>query len=437
MHLVWRLLLPIAVALPHTVPLINIFVCSMPNRTRAWIQRGALFLLGLILAEIWQRETPCENDPLVKLKDGTVVSPCDCFSETYFEAKEKFRQAVNNIKDATLYSFLVYQEGYTMDIAVIKGRKRGTVVHTSGYHGVEGYAGSAIQVAWLQAFNDTRDIPTVILAHALNPYGMATFRRTNEHNVDLNRNGLHNDEWMHVLSRDPNIGNYQDFDEVFFNPRRAPTWFDRYVQIYIRGTVAIAKYGLPTLKRAMVSGQYHYPKGIFYGGNKVEPSLQILWDFLQANVPKKQTVTMVNVHTGLGVSGQDTIMASSSSGISPQELSNAFTNSSIPSLTQAGTAVAAGYDLAKGTAEHFFSRLFSKQSDWIVTQEFGTVPMLFVGTSLIMENMARQYLPESQAIQWTTLTREAFYKRTPKWRKDVLVRGLRVLNQAIDRTLSS
>lgn len=413
----------------------------MSNRSRLWIQRGALFLLGLMLAELWTRETsPCENqDPLVKLKDGTVVSPCKCFSETYSEAREKFRQAVNKIEDATLYSFPVFQEEeYTMEIAIIPGSKRGTVVHTSGYHGVEGYAGSAIQVAWLQTLNDnTREFPTVILVHAVNPYGMATFRRTNEHNVDLNRNGLRKEEWKHVLNRNVNIGNYQDFDETLFNLRRAPTWFDRYIQVYIMGAVAIAKHGLPTLKRAMVSGQYHYQKGIFYGGHELQPSLQILWDFLKTNVPRKQTVTMVNVHTGLGIAGHDTILTASSSGISPQELSQIFTNSSIPSLTQSGTDVAAGYDLAKGTAEDFFAPLFSKKSDWIVTQEFGTIPMLFVGTALILENMARQYLPESQAMEWTTLTRSAFYKRTPKWRKDVLVRGLRVLHQAIDRTANS
>ena len=36
---------------------------------------------------------------------------------------------------------------YTMDIAVLRGSGRGLVIHSSGVHGVEGYAGSAIQIA--------------------------------------------------------------------------------------------------------------------------------------------------------------------------------------------------------------------------------------------------------------------------------------------------
>lgn len=418
----------------------------MPNRTRILIQRGALFLLGLLLAGLFSRETPCSgNESFVAVKDDTRIHPCECFSETYFEARDKFRQAVKAVATNTsvkLYTYSVFQDGgddYTMDIAVIEGSKPGTVIHTSGYHGVEGYAGSAIQVAWLNKLKaiPTQDNPTLILVHVVNPWGMATFRRTNENNVDLNRNGLHQDEWKEVLNRDPNIGNYQDFDLMLFNPRRPPTLWDRYCGIYLIAGRAILQNGISTLKRAMVSGQYHYEKGIFYGGTKLQPSLQILYEFLEAHVPRDKVVTMINVHTGLGPSGQDTIITASNSDIRPQELHTVFTESKIPSLTQAATEVAAGYDLARGTAEHFFSRLFSKESHWIVTQEFGTIRMEFVGIALILENMARQYLPTQQAVQWTKLTRIAFYKRTAKWRKDVLVRGLRVLQQAIERTVAA
>jgi hypothetical protein len=89
-----------------------------------------------------------------------------------------------------------------------------------------------------------------------------------------------------------------------------------------------------------------------------------------------------------------------------------------------------------GTAEDFFSRRFYKQQDWIITQEFGTVSSVSVGISLVLENMARQFLPEEEAIKWTYLLKRAFYKQTSKWRQSILVQGLRVMQQAIDRTAS-
>jgi hypothetical protein len=407
------------------------------NSTRLFIQRGALVLLGLLLAELWTtQEMSCERDAPIQINEqhSFPVSSCDCYSESYTEARNKFRNAVSNHKNATLYTFQVVND-YTMDIAVVSGTLPGTVIHTSGYHGVEGFAGSAIQIAWLLRQRQ-QDIPTVVLVHAVNPFGFATWRRTNENNVDLNRNGLHPNEWPKAHARDFNTGNYKDFDEILLNPRRAPTLWDLYFNIYLVAAVSIFKHGLVTLKRAMVTGQYHYDKGIFYGGRELQPSLQILDNFFKEHVPQNETATMINVHTGLGPSGQDTILTTGNSAISPQELSTVFRGSNIPSLTQSASQVSEGYDLVMGTAEDFFSRRFYKQQDWIITQEFGTVSSVSVGISLVLENMARQFLPEEEAIKWTYLLKRAFYKQTSKWRQSILVRGLRVMQQALDRTAS-
>ena len=62
------------------------------------------------------------------------------------------------------------------------------VIHSSGIHGVEGFAGSAVQLALLDSELQIPPDAALILVHCLNPYGMAWLRRTNERNVDLNRN---------------------------------------------------------------------------------------------------------------------------------------------------------------------------------------------------------------------------------------------------------
>ena len=60
----------------------------------------------------------------------------------------------------------------------------------SGTHGVEGFAGSALQVGLLDEGiqNELSPESAVLMIHAINPYGMAHLRRFNEDNVDLNRN---------------------------------------------------------------------------------------------------------------------------------------------------------------------------------------------------------------------------------------------------------
>ena len=63
----------------------------------------------------------------------------------------------------------------TIDVATSPGPANRVVVISSGIHGVEGFFGSAVQLALLER----RPAPGVrwVLIHALNPYGFAWSRR--------------------------------------------------------------------------------------------------------------------------------------------------------------------------------------------------------------------------------------------------------------------
>ena len=53
----------------------------------------------------------------------------------------------------------------------------------------------------------------------------------------------------------------------------------------------------------------HKPAGIFYGGSELEPSHKLLWGFLHSHFGDVVgTVTWVDVHTGLGASGNDVLL---------------------------------------------------------------------------------------------------------------------------------
>ena len=110
-------------------------------------------------------------------------------------------------------------EPLCIDVAIVGSLNSGKVLlSTSGIHGVEGYPGSAIQLAVMddlckeEPFKDH----AIIFVHIINPYGMAWWRRFNENNVDLNRNFLtRNQEYSGVPE------GYEQIRE-FINPQTPP-----------------------------------------------------------------------------------------------------------------------------------------------------------------------------------------------------------------------
>ena len=117
------------------------------------------------------------------------------FSPDYFAARDRFREAAaragGRVETLPLDAKGPGGQNLGIDIAWFgAANPRRVLLHSSGLHGIEGFAGSAIQ---LQLINDIPALPddtALIVVHVLNPYGMSWLRRFNENNVDLNRNFL-------------------------------------------------------------------------------------------------------------------------------------------------------------------------------------------------------------------------------------------------------
>lgn len=411
----------------------------MTSLGRVGIWMAVLVALASVFyaTTIHEQVTSAEDDSDFDWYHQT-ISPGRCFSETYQEARDKFRAAAKRV-GAELHSLEIVAGDYTTDVAILRGNQPGLVFHSSGVHGIEGYAGSAIQLAWMNHYHHNHNLlPTIVLVHAVNPYGMAHYRRVNEHNVDLNRNALFPHQWPTALDRDHNIASYQDFDHMF-NPDRLPRsmWYEI--------VKAVVRYGIPKLKRALVTGQYHAPHGISYGGNQLEPSWEKLVAFLQETIPsllpdgnngKDTKATWIDVHTGLGEYGVDTIMHLDD-GLSPLLLQDVFGGSSFPGLSKHGDKVKQGYESTIGSSDAFLGTLLGEtmRDVWVVVQEFGTQPGVLVGRSLIVDNIIHQRHPEQK--EWgQDLQRQAFYIRKESWRREILARGIRVLHQSIARVTS-
>eukprot|EP00615_Pteridomonas_danica_P014601 CAMPEP_0114404690 /NCGR_PEP_ID=MMETSP0102-20121206/19786_1 /TAXON_ID=38822 ORGANISM="Pteridomonas danica, Strain PT" /NCGR_SAMPLE_ID=MMETSP0102 /ASSEMBLY_ACC=CAM_ASM_000212 /LENGTH=96 /DNA_ID=CAMNT_0001569593 /DNA_START=83 /DNA_END=370 /DNA_ORIENTATION=- len=74
------------------------------------------------------------------------------FSEDYYTARSKFRSQIRSAPNAQLHTLAMDHLpdlDLSIDIGIFKGSTKKLVMHISGTHGVEGFAGSAVQNAHL------------------------------------------------------------------------------------------------------------------------------------------------------------------------------------------------------------------------------------------------------------------------------------------------
>ena len=284
----------------------------------------------------------CMNDKLAQNHDYFHLAswmpkteqdlPGECFFSTdYYMAKTQFNNLVEQAGGKL--SWLPVVDDLTTQVAMFPGHAEKFLIHISGTHGVEAYAGTAIQAAILQylrrnPIQNNPNAPTVVLVHALNAYGFKHNRRTNEDNVDLNRNFLTEEQWKMVKARDPNYAKYVDLDHVM-NPTSKPFKTLILNELY---TILFAVFntvhlGFTNIKRAMVSGNYHKQTGYGFGGFEHTQSTKNLINLLvnQLDIPHKaKKVMLLDVHTGLGPMGVDTLLYLGSENFQDAELEKIF-----------------------------------------------------------------------------------------------------------------
>ncbi len=163
----------------------------------------------------------------------------------------------------------------------------------SATHGVEGFAGSALQSDW---FGDpgAGGLPegvALMALHAINPHGFAHGRRANEDNVDLNRN------FIDVTAGLPENAGWRRLAPVV-----CPDLWDEGADAAYRALSRdfIERHGERDYVVAVSGGQYTHPDGIFYGG--VEPvwSHDLLRTLTTHWLVSVRYLAVVDFHTGLG-----------------------------------------------------------------------------------------------------------------------------------------
>ncbi len=324
----------------------------------------------------------------MKPPEPTTLSP------TYAHARERFREATR----AVPHGALEVVDGLTIDWAFTGNPDAQDVfVLSSGLHGVEGFGGSAAQLALLQEADDT---PTLWL-HALNPWGMAHGRRVNERNVDLNRNFLAPGEAY--AGADPHYAALAHL----LNPQ-TPPGLDAF---WLRTAGYLARHGWKALKNAVVSGQYDFEKGLFFGGTELEAAPAVLLPFLDAQLGHRRRVVHVDLHSGIGRRGGRTLLLEGgSSDAQVARVKEAFG----PDVKTWDRNDPAAYDIRGGLTRELARRLPTVRYDGL-TCEFGTSNNLAVLQALREENRLHHWGDVSPEHPAKRGLRDIFSPSDPAW----------------------
>ena len=164
---------------------------------------------------------------------------------------------------------------------------------------MEGYIGSVMLDVFFEDIYpdiDTDDTGILIVAN-VNPYGMKYMRRYNENNVDLNRNFI--EDWSSFdLSSNKEYPKVQSFLQPVGKMGNA-FWHE--VGFYLSLAKEAIISGADTISDALLTGQYEYSNGVYYGGDGDEASTTYLKGvFADCLEGEYENIVHVDIHSGYG-----------------------------------------------------------------------------------------------------------------------------------------
>ncbi len=355
------------------------------------------------------------------------VSEFNAFSPDYATARARFREAASR-RGWQLEAHPVGGSGpageeLTVDVAWTGGDDADkALVVSSGVHGVEGFLGSAVQLGWLKQHRSQAPQGwRYVFLHGINPYGFAWLRRFDENNVDLNRNFL--------LPEEPYTGapaGYAELDSLL-NPPRPPSLWEPFA---LKALWAIAKQGMPMLQQAVASGQYEYPRGLFFGGCRPSRVQQILDSGLRRWLQGVRQAVHLDFHSGLGKWGTSKLLIDHPLSESQRaRLTDWFGPDALDTCNDNGNGV--GYHARGGFGRWCVAQDFVP--DYLFAcAEFGTYHPIQVVSGLRAENQSHHWGTASAAstIRGKDRLKELFCPSNRTWRSRTLDRGLDLIAQA-------
>jgi len=291
------------------------------------------------------------------------------------------------------------------------------VVLIGGTHGIEGFAGSAIEIDVLRLIAGGHIVipanTAVLMVHALTPWGYAWLRRCDADGVDLNRNVV---DFSRPLPE--NIGYEALKPALFLNDaqqrKRAFAEFEQ-----LRGREA--------LEKAISAGQYSDPAGPFYGGLAPAHGRLVVEDLMRKYSLQQRDLAVIDLHTGLGSFGYGEIICDHQPDSQATKVARLWYGDSV-TLPLLGTSSSVP---KLGLLDYAWHAIMNERSCYI-TLEFGTYR-----TDQLFEVLLRDHQLWAQSDndlarrEHSQLMRQHFCPNDQAWKEMVLFRGRQVINQAL------
>ncbi|WP_213959463.1 M14 family metallopeptidase [Variovorax sp. dw_954] len=350
------------------------------------------------------------------------------FSGTYAEARRKFLDAAAQCC-ATIESFELEAhrgpsgEALVTDVAWLgKPGAARLLIISSGTHGPEGFCGSGCQVATL---NDADLLARIeqagiglLMVHAVNPHGFAHLHRTNEDNVDLNRNHIDFNAPLPVNAA------YAEVEPLVLPAAWPPTAADNAAM-----AAYIDKHGKWAFRTAVSAGQYTSPSGVFYGGTAPSWSNRTMRGILRKYGASATHIGWIDVHTGLGPYGHGEKIYGGRNDAAELARARAWWGADVFAPFEAQSASA---DVSGPVVSALYDEC-PQASPALMGLEFGTLPHEEVMTRLCADSWLRCH-PDAPAQLQRTIRqelRDAFYCDNDEWKGMVLGQARAVLLQTV------
>lgn len=349
------------------------------------------------------------------------------FVNTYDASRTRFLSYVPTLKkywnDVTLTSIPIdKKDGLFIDViqANATTNQNDLIVFTSGIHGIEGYGGSAMIDVFIHEYINQLDTTNtgIMLVHAINPWGMKYYRRYNENNVDLNRNFLY--DWSSFdLNANPS---YDELTGFFQKDRKVGNMTFNEITFYSKLIYHLLVNGSDTIETALLSGQYNYPEGVYFGGTEDQPSTvqmkKVINNIFNSDY---NNIVHIDLHTGYGPRYQMSIFSSISETMTEAEARDTF------QYPQVFTPDSDEFYVTTGDITDYFYKLqqheYPNKNVYSTTFEFGTL-----GDSLISSIKSLKDTIDENQLFWNGSTNhiskqiienrymKMFYPSEVKWR---------------------
>ena len=364
------------------------------------------------------------------------------FLDTYEASRDAFVQVSREYVQSnpgSIYNFINFEsklDGLTIDYLYIPhtNNPKGLVIVTSGVHGVEGFAGSAVQRMFVKEILSKTKYPNlgILFVHGVNPYGFKKKLRVTENNIDLNRNFALDRSFFDI----PNEG-YERLND-FLNPQSPVDsgFLDR-LFYYYSSAKELIKYSKKDLRQSIVQGQYKNERGIFFGGKKPEPHVDLFQRIVLNFSERFEAIFHIDLHTGFGERGKLHLFGSSKI---PERAKDKL------NLIFRGKKIDWGTDKdfydVNGDFGQFIVKLFENKK-WVLpmTFEYGTLnsQTLWGGLEVLYrvraENQGRLYGYKNSRSEINTKNSflEMFYPSDTEWREKILNQSREILPEVLHR----